>query len=121
MRYADGRPEEVVRLPDVVGAAAEISAATGPYRLYQDYLIVRCSRSTTGVPACWPSPSMRHLCQTRPGCDGVTIHWAPIQARPRDRCIRQSLAVLRRKRVDLDAKEFYDAPEWIGDYPCVAF
>jgi hypothetical protein len=116
VRYDDGRPEESVRLP---------ARDTSPRLRYQRQLALANhltgdfeeARRVTGDGArsAWARSYARHLARSRPGCSTVTLYTrAHLIPDP-----RQVVEALRDGRaVDLDAEEFYTAPERIGEFPC---
>jgi hypothetical protein len=116
IRYDDGRPEESIRLPE---------RGTLPRLRYQRQLALanhltsdfeearRVTRD--GSRSAWARSYARHLARSRPGCSTVTLftraHLIPDP--------RQVVEALRAGRaVDLDAEEFYTAPERIGEFSC---
>jgi hypothetical protein len=115
--YDDGRTGETVRLPD---------RALRPRLLYQRHLALanalaadfRAAREA-GAPSRWGTSYARHLCHTR-GCRRVVLtlryHQIPDPAR-----VRETQSLFGANAVDLDADEFYTAPERIGEYTCDAF
>jgi hypothetical protein len=121
IRYADGRPEETIRLPD---------RGARPRLRYQRQLALanhltvdfQAARAATGDGSLsrWARSYARHLALSRPGCATITLfsqeHLIPDPER-----VRQALAAPGSPRVDLDAEEFYTTPERIGEFPCDAF
>ncbi|HEV3167822.1 MAG TPA: hypothetical protein VGZ22_27710 [Isosphaeraceae bacterium] len=119
LEFADGRPEAQVRLPD---------RALRPRLRYQRHLALAnhlyvefssAPRDEQGQRRSrWAESYARHLCKTR-GCSRVSIavrmHLIPDPAQVSE-MLREGAAV-----VDLDADEFYTAPERIGEYSCDAF
>jgi hypothetical protein len=118
LSYADGRPDETVRLPD---------RAMWPRMRYQRHLALANTlvgeldavRAGGGDPsqARWARSFARHLGKAYPGCRSVTLavqmHLIPPQDRVRE-LLRSG------EGVDLDAPEFYTVPERIGEFPCDA-
>jgi hypothetical protein len=116
LEFADGRPEEIVRLPD---------RGLRPRLLYQRHLSLantlaadfRAARAA-GQESRWAPSYARHLCRAR-GCKRVVLtlqyHQIPDPAR-----VREALSERGAGSVDLDADEFYTAPERIGEYSCDA-
>ncbi|WZO98722.1 hypothetical protein EP7_000310 [Isosphaeraceae bacterium EP7] len=118
LSYADGRPDETVRLPD---------RGMWPRMRYQRHLALanaligelEAVRAAGGDPAQarWARSFARHLGKTHPGCKSVSLavqlHLIPPQDRVRE-LLRSG------ERVDLDAPEFYTVPERIGEFPCDA-
>jgi hypothetical protein len=68
-----------------------------------------------GERSAWARSYARHLARGRPGCSSVTLytqaHLIPEPAQVLD-------AHRAGKPFDLDAEEFYTAPERIGEFPC---
>jgi hypothetical protein len=121
IRYADGRPDETVRLPD---------RATRPSLRYQrqlalanhltvDFETAKAMRGDSGESV-WARSYARHLAKSHPGSVTVTL-FAQTHLIPDPERVRQDLAAPGRPRVDLDAEEFYTTPERIGEFPCDAF
>src|SRR5262249_8139109 len=119
IRYADGRPEETVRLPTRgvwprLRYQRQLALAN---HLFNDFEAVR-TRTGDGSQSRWALSFARHLCRSHPGASGVTLrvqmHMIPD--------IREVHDALERPggHVDLDAEEFLTTPERIGDYPCDA-
>jgi hypothetical protein len=116
LEFADGRPEEIVRIPD---------RGLRPRLLYQRHLALantlaadfRAARAA-GQESRWAPSYARHLCRER-GCQRVVLtlryHQIPDVAR-----VREILGEPGAGAVDLDADEFYTAPERIGEYSCDA-
>ena len=124
--YADGRPDVVVRLPE---------RGVAPRLRYQrqlalaNHLAVDVEQSRhhgeddggdhTGHEhgGVWARSFARHLARTHPGSSSVVLtlqsHLIPDPAR-----VAGMLA--RGEAIDLDADEFYTAPERIGEFPCDA-
>lgn len=122
IEYADGRPEETVRLPgrDVPGPRMrhqrQLALANAldlqvqeARRRREDLAHDRLARSYA-----------RHLCKTHPGCRSVTLrlerHLIPDPAQ-----VRQALEAPGGSRFDLFGDRMFTTPEWIGDFPCDAF
>jgi hypothetical protein len=62
----------------------------------------------------------RHLCMTRPGCRGVTIHLQQ-HLIPEMEQVRQEIEAPGAGRFDLFNESLFSAPERIGDFPCDGF
>jgi hypothetical protein len=116
IRFEDGRPEETVRLPTKglrprLRYQRQLALA---YHLTSDFEAAR-REAGDGSRSVWAQSYARHLAQARPGCATVTLY-------TRSHLIPDPLAVVRSlqegRAVDLDAEEFYTAPERIGEYPC---
>jgi hypothetical protein len=122
LRFDGGRAEEVVRLPG--------RQVPGPRMRHQRQLAlanalsadVQEARQRTGVASRsrLARAYARHLCRTRPGCRGVTLHLQqhliPDPAR-----VRAVIAAPGAPRFDLFAEDLFTTPEWIGDFPCDGF
>jgi hypothetical protein len=116
IRYADGSPEETVRLP---------ARGTLPRLRYQRQLALAnhltedfdAARRETGdgSNSAWARSYARHLARSRPGAAAVTLS-TRMHLIPDPAAVRASLEA--RRPVDLDAEEFYTAPERIGEFPC---
>jgi hypothetical protein len=119
IRYNDGRAEESVRLP---------SRGVWPRLRYQRQLALanhltndwRAARRETGdgSVSAYARSYARHLARTRTGCASVTL-FAQSHLVPDPLLVRDALA--RRSPVDIDAEEFFTAPERIGEFPCDGF
>jgi hypothetical protein len=121
IRYADGRPDQTVRLPD---------RSVRPRLRYQRQLALanhlavdfQAARAGTGdgSRSRWAQSYARHLALTHPGASSITLY-SQEHLIPDPERVRQALAAPGWPRVDLDAEEFYTTPERIGEYPCDAF
>jgi hypothetical protein len=121
IRYADGRADEVVRLPD---------RGARPRLRYQRQLALanhliadfEAAREVTGdgSRSPWARSYARHLARARPGSTSVILY-AQSHLIPDPERVREALSAPGRPRVDLDAEEFYTTPERIGEFPCDAF
>ncbi len=116
VRYADGRPEESVRIPD---------RGVSPRLRYQRQLalanhltadFMNARRETgDGTRSHYARSYAQHIVRSHSGCASVTLY---VQSHliPDPREVRDALA--RGEAVDLDAPEHYTAPERIGEFPC---
>lgn len=118
IRYADGRPEETIRLPQ---------RGLLPRLRYQRQLALANhlvadfeeARRVTGDGARshYARSYARHLAKTRAGCSTVSLytqsHLIPSPG-------EVSAARAAGRAVDIDAEEYYTAPERIGEFPCDA-
>ncbi|AGA25050.1 hypothetical protein [Singulisphaera acidiphila] len=121
IQYADGRPDETIRLPD---------RTVRPSLRYQrqlalaNHLVVdfETARAMTGDGAnsTWARSYARHLAKSRPGCKTITLY-TQTHLIPDPERVRQELAAPGHRRVNLDAEEFYTTPERIGEFSCDAF
>jgi hypothetical protein len=122
VQYADGRPEETVRLPgrDVAGPRMrhqrQLALANA---LYTDVQEARRRVKDAGQSRLARSYA-RHLCRTRPGCRSVTLHLEQ-HLIPDPEQVRQALEAIGSPRFDLFADRLFTTPEWIGDFPCDDF
>ena len=117
MTFVDGRPERVVRLPERglrprLLYQRQLALAHG---LMEDFEAER--RKGDGSKSRWANAFATHLGKTNPGCSTVTLH-LQMHLVPRIDRIKEMLAGSRPGPVDLDADEFYTAPERIGVFPC---
>jgi hypothetical protein len=119
IRYADGRPEETVRLPTRgvwprLRYQRQLALAQ---HLFNDFEAAR-TQTGDGSKSRWALSFARHLCRSHPGSSGVSLrvqmHMIPDLREVHDALERPG------GHVDLDAEEFFTVPERIGDYPCDA-
>lgn len=120
VRYGDGR-EETLRLPERglwprLRYQRQLALAN---HLADDYGRARAATGS-GLNSVWARSYARHLAKARgPGCASVSLyvqwHLVPDLEHVAEERTRTGQAV------DLDAEEFYTAPERIGDYPCDGF
>jgi hypothetical protein len=121
IHYADGRPDETIRLPD---------RTVRPSLRYQrqlalaNHLVVdfETARAMTGDGArsTWARSYARHLARSHPGSATITL-FTQTHLIPDPERVRQELAAPGHPRVNLDAEEFYTTPERIGEFPCDDF
>lgn len=121
IHYADGRPDETVRIPE---------RGVFPRLRYQRQLALanhltndfQAARAETGDGARsrWAQSYARHLARTHPGCATITLY-SQIHLIPELERVRQAQAEPGRRGVDLDAEEFFTTPERIGEFSCDAF
>lgn len=121
IRYADGRPDETVRLPD---------RTVRPSLRYQRQLALanhlmtdfETARAMTGdgAQSNWAKSYARHLAKSRPDASSIILS-TQMHLIPDPERVRQELAAPGHRRVNLDAEEFYTTPERIGEFPCDAF
>jgi hypothetical protein len=122
LRFGEGRREETVRLPG--------RNLPGPRMRHQRQLAlanalfmdVQEARERTGDASrsLLARSFARHLCATRPGCQGVTIHLQQ-HLIPEMEEVRQEIEAAGGGRFDLFDEALFSAPERIGDYPCDGF
>ena len=117
LRFADGRPEREVRLPD---------PAARPRLRYQRQLALAFHLATdfdeeAGSPGrFWARSYARHLCRTTPGCAGVALFIQVHNFPPRER-LHEAAEHPDAPPLDLDAPETYSTPERVGDFSCDGF
>jgi hypothetical protein len=116
VRYADGRPEETVRLPrrGVLPRLRYQRQLALANHLTTDFTEAR-QATGEGANSPWARSYARHLARSRPGCTSVTL-FTQMHLIPDPQQVREALA--SRAPVDLDAEEYYTAPERIGEFPC---
>ena len=114
--YKDGRPDESVRIPQ---------RGVSPRLRYQRQLALANHLATDfsnakrdlgdGGKSHYARSYASHLAQSRTGCASITLF---VQAHliPDPVQIRNTLAA--GESVNLDAEEFFTAPERIGEFPC---
>ena len=119
IEYADGRPEEVVRLPHhgVLPRLRYQRQLALANHLVTDFDEAR--RATgDGGKSVWARSYARHLAKTRPGSTKVILrtqsHLIPDPA-------RVAAARASSEPIDIDDEEFYTTPERIGEFACDAF
>jgi hypothetical protein len=120
IHFRDGRPNETVRLPDRTTRPRlryqrQLALA---YHLFEDFQAAK-REAGEGERSRWAGAFARHLCRRRPGCSGITL-FMQLHLIPDPQRIRDLQAERRSLPVDLDAEEFYTAPERIGDFACDA-
>ncbi len=116
IRYADGRPEATLRLP---------SRGVWPRLRYQRQLALANSlfmqteearqASVEGSLIPYARSYARHLARSHPGSTSITL-FSQLHLIPHPEAVRNA-----GKTVDLDAEEFYSAPQRIGEFPCDGF
>jgi hypothetical protein len=122
LRFADGRPDETIRLPD--------RNLPGPRMRHQRQLalanslfvdVQRAKELTGDVSRSLLARAFaRHLCKTSPGCRGVTIHLQQ-HLIPDMEQIREEIEAAGAASGDLFSESLFSAPERIGDFPCDGF
>jgi hypothetical protein len=68
----------------------------------------------------WARAYARHLAKAWPGCATVTL-FAQMHLIPDPSRVQEAASTPGAPPLDLDAEEFYTAPERIGEYSCDAF
>jgi hypothetical protein len=120
IRFGDGRPEEEIRLPD---------RRVKPRLRYQRQLALAnhlsddfhaAAMSGDGRRSRWALSYARHLVKANPGCASVTL-FVQSHLIPDPEEVLRELNAPGATSVDLDAEQFYTAPERIGEYLCDDF
>ena len=116
IRFADGRPEQIVRLPERgvwprLRYQRQLALA---YHLVADFEEAR--HRDDGESSADARSYARHLARAHPGCSSVTLY-IQVHLIPDPEAVREALG-RGRGRVDIDADEFYTTPERIGEFPC---
>ncbi len=116
VRYADGRPEQEVRIPargvkPRLRYQRQLALAT---HLTEQYTEVKASTGD-GSQSLVARSFARHIAHDHPGCASVTLflQWHLI---PNLVAVHNELE--QGKRIDIDAEDYYTAPERIGEFPC---
>ena len=121
LRFADGRPDRVVRVPDP-GARPRLRyqrQLAMAFHLFSDFAVpAEGLEATPGRH--WARSFARHLCKASPGCAGVSLYVQEHRFPPRDR-IREAAAHPEGPALNLDAEEFFSTPERVGEFSCDAF
>lgn len=120
VRFADGRPEAIVRLPrrglrPRLRYQRQLALA---FHLFSDFDEAR-REAGDGGRSRWARAYARHLAKAWPGCATVTLS-AQMHLIPDPLRVQQAASTPGAPRLDLDAEEFYTAPERIGEYSCDA-
>ncbi len=120
VRFADGRPEAIVRLPrrglrPRLRYQRQLALA---FHLFSDFEEAR-REAGDGSRSRWARAYARHLAKAWPGCATVTLS-AQMHLIPDPRRVQQAASTPGAPRLDLDAEEFYTAPERIGEFSCDA-
>ncbi len=120
VRFADGRPEAIVRLPrrglrPRLRYQRQLALA---FHLFSDFNEAR-HEAGDGSRSPWARAYARHLAKAWPGCATVTLS-AQMHLIPDPRRVQQAASTPGAPRLDLDAEEFYTAPERIGEFSCDA-
>lgn len=121
IHFADNRPDETIRIPQRgvlprLRYQRQLALATWLFMDYQDAVM----SGGDGSKSRWARAYARHLCRTRPGCASVTLR-VKMHRIPDLHEVGARLESRRGPRVDIDSEEYYDVPQWIGDFPCDAF
>lgn len=119
IRFADGRPDREVRIPE---------RGAWPRLRYQRQLALAnalasdfddARRHGAADRSRWAHAYAAHLGRANPGCREVELQLKLHLIPPLDR-VQDQVRMPGSKPVDLEADEFYSAPERIGVYPCDA-
>lgn len=118
VHFADGRPEQTIRLPD---------RSTRPRLLYQRQLALAHHLNSEFEPPpmvpegstpgrLWAASYARHLCRLMPGAETIdlAVQWHQLPTPEQYREARQ-----RGERLDVESEAFYTVPERIGEFPCL--
>lgn len=119
VRYADGRPEVTVRLPErgvLPRLRYQRQLALANHLVAQFEEARRAGGEGQSVP--YARSYARHIARTHPGSTSVAL-FTQLHLIPHPEAVRQ--AIEAGKAVDLDAEEFYTAPQRIGEFPCDGF
>ena len=125
LRFADGRPDEEVRLPDRTARPRlryqrQLALAN---HLFVEFDASRREAEESAEPArpasLWGASYARHLCRTR-GADGVALY-VRMHLIPDLGTVLDELRGPSTNPIDLDADRFYTTPVRIGDYACDEF
>ena len=116
LAFGEGRPEKTVRIPE---------RGTWPRLRYQRQLALASGllmdvedarhNGGDGSKSRWANAFASHLRRSNPGCTAVTLR-SQLHLVPNPERVRELLARPGGGAVDLDAEEFYTAPERIGDF-----
>lgn len=121
IHFADDRPDETVRIPQRgvfprLRYQRQLALATWLFMDFQEAVM----SGGEGSKSKWARAYARHLCRTRPGCTSVTLR-IKMHRIPDLHEVGTRLESHRGSRVNIDSDEYYDVPQWIGDFPCDAF
>jgi len=117
VHYKDGRPEESVRIPE---------RGVAPRLRYQRQLALANHLATDfsnakkftgdGMRSHYARSYAQHLAQLHPGASSITLY-VQVHVFPTVEEAAEILAT-RKTPLDVDAEEFFSAPERIGEFPC---
>ena len=121
IHYADNRPDETVRIPQRgvrprLRYQRQLALAAWLFADFQEAVMM----GGDGSKSRWARAYARHLCQARPGCSSVTLHMK-MHRIPDLHEVAARLDSPGGRPVDIDSEDYYDVPQWIGDFPCDAF
>jgi hypothetical protein len=119
LRFGDGRPDQVVRLPerDLAGPRMrqqrQLALANALFADFEQARHQAGDDSRSRLAAAYA----RHLCKVHPGCTGVTLH-ARQHLIPDPLLVREALALPGAVGFNLFDETLFTTPEWIGDFAC---
>ncbi|MFO0888084.1 MAG: hypothetical protein U0790_02940 [Isosphaeraceae bacterium] len=119
LRFGDGRPEQVVRIPD--------RSLAGPRMRHQRQLALANALFMELQQSREPGAAgrgnrlgaayARKLCAGHPGCASVTLH-AQQHLIPDPEHVREHRETSPARAFDLFDESLFTTPQWIGDFPC---
>lgn len=115
LRFSDGRPETTIRIPD---------RSRTPRLRYQRHLALanalmedaRAAKAQ-GQMSLWGRSFARHLCESTPGCSGVTLH-TQYHLVPTPGQLLEALEKHGGRAPNLEDESFYTVPERVGEFTC---
>ncbi|MGZ3355978.1 MAG: hypothetical protein ACXVBO_14125 [Isosphaeraceae bacterium] len=119
LRFGEGRPDRVVRLPDrgLAGPRMrhqrQLALANALFADFEDARHLGGDGSRSRLAAAYA----RHLCKVHPGCTSVTLHGQQ-HLIPDPQHVREVLALPGAAGFDLFDEALFTTPEWIGDFAC---
>jgi hypothetical protein len=119
LRFGEGRPDQVVRLPDrgLAGPRMrhqrQLALANALFADFEDARHLGGDGSRSRLAAAYA----RHLCKVHPGCTSVTLHGQQ-HLIPDPQHVREVLALPGAAGFDLFDEALFTTPEWIGDFAC---
>jgi hypothetical protein len=122
IRFGENRPDESVRLPGRVVQGPpmrhqrQLALANAVYMDVQEAK----QRTGDGSRSVLARAYARHLCLSREGCKGVTIHLQHHLIPEMDQ-VREQIGASGAGRFDLFSEALFSAAERIGDYACDDF
>lgn len=118
VHFADGRPEVTVRLPErgVLPRLRYQRQLALANHLARDFEEAR-RMTGDGGKSLYARSYARHLAHVHPGASTITLH---LQSHLIPDARRVAEATYHGNAVDLDAEEFFTAPERIGEFACDA-
>ncbi len=119
LRFSDGRPDRVVRLPERELAGPrmrhqrQLALANALFADFQEAKHLGSGINRSRLAAAYA----RHLCKVHSGCTGVTL-FAQQHLIPDPQQVREALAMPDAARFNLFDEALFSTPEWIGDFAC---